>query len=179
MKRFLLGMALALGVIQGSFAADLPRTGEMRKFSLSAERPPVAMAEFEGPDGQPMTLAAFRGQVVLVNLWATWCIPCREEMPALDNLQGLRGSKDFEVVAVAQDRAGRGKVERFLGEVGSRRLGSYLDTSMKSGRAWGVYGLPTTILIDRQGREIGRLPGAAAWDGPDALKLIDAAIAEK
>lgn len=179
MKRVLLGVVLALGLAQGSLAADLPRAGEMRKFSVSAERPPVAMAEFEGPDGQPMTLSAFRGQVVLVNLWATWCVPCRVEMPALDRLQGLRGGKDFAVVAIAQDRGGRAKVEKFLTETGTGRLKPYLDATMKSGRAWGAVGLPTSILIDRQGREIGRLIGEATWDGPDALALIDAAIKEK
>lgn len=179
MKRFVTALALMLAVAGSAVAADLPRDGEMRKFSLSADRTPVALAEFHTPEDKVVTLEAFRGKVVLLNLWATWCIPCREEMPALDNLQGLRGGKDFEVVAVAQDRAGRAKVERFLGEVGSRRLTSYLDASMKSGRAWGGYGLPTTILIDRKGREIGRLIGAATWDGADALRLIDAAIAEK
>lgn len=179
MKRFLMGIVLALGVAQGSLAADLPRTGEMRKFSVSVERPPVAGVEFEGPDGQPMTLSAFRGQVVLVNLWATWCIPCRAEMPALDRLQGLRGSKDFAVVAIAQDRGGRAKVEKFLSDTNAGQLKPYLDTTMKSGRAWGAIGLPTSILIDRQGREIGRLIGEAVWDGPEALALIDAAIKEK
>jgi thiol-disulfide isomerase/thioredoxin len=158
---------------------ELPRLGEMQKFSVSAERKPAALAEFLDPKDQPVTLEAFRGRVVLLNLWATWCIPCREEMPALNRLQGLRGSKDFTVLTVAQDRAGRAKVEGFLGQIGAAKLAPYLDTSMKSGRAWGTIGLPTSILIDRQGREIGRLIGAAEWDRAEALRLIDAAIAEK
>lgn len=179
MKRFLTVLAAVCAMAGSAIAADLPRTGEMQKFTLSAERKPAALAEFLDPNDQPVTLEAFRGKVVLLNLWATWCVPCREEMPALDRLQAKRGSQDFAVVAVAQDRSGRAKVEIFLGQIGARHLASYLDTSMKSGRAWGTIGLPTSILIDRQGREIGRLIGAAEWDSADALKLIDAAIAEK
>lgn len=179
MKRFLTVALLGLALAQTAAAADLPRIGEMQKFTLSAERKPAAMAEFLDPKDQPVTLEAFRGRVVLINLWATWCVPCREEMPALDRLQASRGGKDFTVLAIAQDRAGRAKVEGFLGQIGATKLAPYLDTSMKSGRAWGVFGLPTSILLDRQGREIGRLVGIAHWDGPDALRLIDAAIAEK
>jgi thiol-disulfide isomerase/thioredoxin len=179
MKRFLTVAVLGLMLAHTAAAADLPRLGEMQKFTLSAERKPVALAEFLDPKDQPVTLDAFRGRVVLLNLWATWCVPCREEMPALDRLQGLRGGKDFTVLTVAQDRAGRAKVEGFLGQIGAAKLAPYLDTSMKSGRAWGTIGLPTSILIDRQGREIGRLIGAAEWDRAEALRLIDAAIAEK
>ncbi|QDO96432.1 TlpA family protein disulfide reductase [Ferrovibrio terrae] len=184
MKRFLTVLAAVCAMAGSAMAADLPRQelprlGEMQKFSVSAERKPAALAEFLDPNDRPVTLEAFRGKVVLLNLWATWCVPCREEMPALDRLQAKRGSKDFAVVAVAQDRSGRAKVEIFLGQIGARHLASYLDTSMKSGRAWGTIGLPTSILIDRQGREIGRLIGAAEWDQADALRLIDAAIAEK
>jgi len=180
MKR-VLAIAAILGLVlaQGAAAAELPRLGEMQKFSVSAERKPAATAEFLDPKDQPVTLEAFRGKVVLLNLWATWCIPCREEMPALDRLQALRGGKDFTVLAVAQDRAGRAKVEKFLSDIGAAKIAPYLDTSMKSGRAWGSIGLPTTILLDRQGREVGRLVGIAHWDHPDALKLIDAVIAEK
>ncbi|MFN3400347.1 MAG: TlpA disulfide reductase family protein [Ferrovibrio sp.] len=179
MKRFLTIALLGVALAQTAAAAELPRLGEMQKFTLSGERKPAALAEFLDPNDQPVTLEAFRGKVVLINLWATWCAPCREEMPALDRLQVQRGGKDFAVVAIAQDRGGRGKVEQFLGQIGARHLASYLDTTMKSGRAWGAFGLPTSILIDRQGREIGRFVGTAEWDQADALRLIDAAIAEK
>jgi len=179
MKRFLVMTAVALALANTAMAAELPRAGEMQKFSVSWERKPVAAAEFNDPADKPVTLESFKGKVVLVNLWATWCIPCREEMPALDRLAQKRAGKDFAVLTIAQDRAGRAKVEKFLSEIGTKQLPAYLDTSMKSGRAWGVIGLPTSILIDRQGNEIGRLIGGAEWDQPDALKLIDAAIAEK
>lgn len=183
MMQFLKVVALiCLGLAAASSnagAAELPLEGEMRKLSVSAERKPVAITEFRDEKDQPITLEAFRGKVVLLNLWATWCIPCREEMPALDRLQQSRGGQDFQVVAVAQDRGGRAKMEKFLSEIGATRLTPYLDASMKSGRAWGATGLPATILIDRQGREVARLYGAAEWDKADALKLIDALVAEK
>jgi thiol-disulfide isomerase/thioredoxin len=191
MKRFLvrtvlmrtvLGASLALtglATAQGAMAAGLPLNGEMRKLTLPAEQKPVATAEFQDEKGQPTSLEAFRGKVVLLNLWASWCVPCREEMPALDRLQASRGGKDFQVVAVAQDRAGREKVDKFLGEVGAKHIVPYLDASMKSGRAWGAIGLPTSILIDRQGNEVARLIGGAEWDSPDAVKLIDALVAKK
>ena len=186
MKRFLLrmvmGASLALaGLVaaQGAMAAGLPLAGEMRKLTLPDGQKPVAAAEFRDEKGQPVTIDAFRGKVVLLNLWASWCVPCREEMPSLDKLQAERGGKDFQVVAVAQDRSGRGKVEKFLADVGAKHITPYLDTSMKSGRAWGAIGLPTSILIDRKGNEVARLIGGANWSSPDALKLIDALVAEK
>lgn len=183
MMRFVKGVALiCLGLVAAAWnagAAELPLEGEMRKLSVSAERKPVAAAEFRDEKDAPITLDAFRGKVVLLNLWATWCVPCREEMPALDRLQQSRGGPDFQVVAIAQDRGGRAKVEKFLAEIGATRLTPYLDSTMRSGRSWGAAGLPATILIDRQGREVARLYGAAEWDQADALKLIDALVAEK
>src|SRR3546814_12504369 len=94
-------------------------------------------------------------------------------MPALDRLQASRGGKDFQVVAVAQDRAGREKVEKFLGEVGAKHIVPYLDASMKSGRAWGAIGLPTSILIDPNGNEVARLIGADEWDSDDGGKAVE------
>lgn len=172
-------IVLLLGLPSLVQAAEFPLDGEMRKFTPWTERKPVALAEFLDENGQPVTLEAFRGKVVLLNLWATWCIPCREEMPALDRLQAERGGEDFQVVAVAQDRAGREKVDKFLAEIGASRIVPYLDTSMKSARAWTAVGLPTTLLLDRQGREVGRLVGGADWSAPEALKLVDALIQQK
>ncbi|HLT77620.1 MAG TPA: TlpA disulfide reductase family protein [Ferrovibrio sp.] len=169
---------LLLGLPSLAQAAEFPLDGEMRKFTPWTERKPVALAEFLDEKDRPTTLEAFRGKVVLLNLWATWCVPCREEMPALDKLQAQRGGADFEVVAVAQDRGGREKVEKFLAEIGTERLKPYLDTSMRSARAWTSVGLPTTLLIDRQGREVGRLVGGADWASPEALRLIDTLIAQ-
>jgi len=153
-----------------------PLEGETRKLIVAEAPKPVAAAVFRDEADAEITLEAFRGKVVLVNLWATWCIPCRAEMPALDRLQALVGSPKFQVVAIAQDRGGRAKVEKFLGELQVKTLKPYLDTSMKSGRAWGAVGLPTTLLIDHEGREVARLVGEAAWDAPEMVRLIQAVL---
>src|SRR3546814_19940505 len=114
----------------------------MRKFTPWTERKPVALAEFLDENGQPVTLEAFRGKVVLLNLWATWCIPCREEMPALDRLQAERGGEDFQVVAVAQTRAGREKVAKFPPEIRASRLATYLHPTMTPARRSTAHGTP-------------------------------------
>lgn len=131
--------------------------------------PALAFSEF---DGTPRTLADFRGRVLLVNFWATWCAPCIEEMPALDRLQAIVDGNDFAVLALSTDRQGRSQVEPFVGKLGLSKLSIYLDPKGDAMRALGLRGLPTTMLFDREGREIGRLEGAAAWDSPDAQSLI-------
>ena len=117
---------------------------------------------------------------MLLNLWATWCVPCRKEMPALDALQQKLGGPDFEVVAVNIDTRDPDKPKAWLKEVGIERLGYYADSSAKMfqdlkavGRA---FGMPTTILIDRNGCELGTLAGPAEWASDDAIKLIEAAL---
>lgn len=134
-------------------------------------RTPPALT-FSELDGTPRTLADFRGRIVLVNFWATWCAPCIEEMPALDRLQETLGGQDFTVLALSTDRQGRSLVEPFLGKLGLRKLSTHLDPKGEAMRALGIRGLPTTILFDREGREVGRLEGAAAWDSPEAGALI-------
>ena len=131
---------------------------------------------FNDASGKPVDLAAFRGKVVLVNLWATWCAPCRAEMPALDRLQAALGGADFQVVAIAEDTGGMAKVKSYLASVGAGHIVPYVDTSLESAHAFDVIGLPTSLLIDRQGRVIGRLVGPAAWDQPAAKALIEAAV---
>mgnify|MGYP003499215059 CR=1 FL=1 len=122
----------------------------------------------------------WRGKTVLVNLWATWCVPCRKEMPALDNLQAKLGGKDFEVVAINIDTRDAEKPKAFLKDIGVKKLGYYADASAKTfqdlkavGRA---FGMPTTLLIDRNGCEIGSVAGPAEWASDDAVKLIKAAL---
>ncbi|MEO3432351.1 TlpA disulfide reductase family protein [Inquilinus sp. CAU 1745] len=127
---------------------------------------------FQGADGNDLSLADFRGRVVLLNVWATWCVPCREEMPTLDRLQAELGGSDFEVVALSIDRGGFGDVRAFFSEIGIENLRIYLDQPGASMGTLGVLGVPTTLLIDRQGREVGRLTGPAEWDSPEAIDLI-------
>ena len=124
-----------------------------------------------------MTLQDFRGKFVLLNIWATWCIPCREEMPTLDRLQAKLGGPDFEVVALSIDPGGPLMVSTFYSEIGIRALRIYVDTSNDAATALGVFGIPVTLLIDREGREIGRKIGPAEWDSPEIINLIRGYIA--
>ena len=105
----------------------------------------------------------------MLNLWATWCPPCREEMPALDRLQAQLGGKDFEVLALSIDQNGTDKVRGFFDEIGIKSLQIHIDPSARAGFTLAVPGFPTTLLIDRSGREIGRHTGIAKWDSPEIV----------
>ena len=153
--------------------------GPLAAFVVKPTRPPVADLAFSDESGAAKLLSNWRGKVVLVNLWATWCGPCRKEMPALARLQSKLGGADFEVVAISIDRKGAPASAAFLAEAGATALKLYIDPSTKSLGAVQAIGLPATLLIDREGREIGRLLGPAEWDSPEAEKLVSAAIAER
>ena len=137
---------------------------------------PVPETRFQDGQGDDLTLADFRGRVVLLNIWATWCVPCRHEMPALDRLQVRLGGKDFVVVALSIDRKGVEAVKGFYQEVGVEKLAVYIDPSGRGSRGLAVPGLPTTLLIDREGREVARKIGAAEWDSPEVVALIERTI---
>ncbi len=154
-------------------------TGAMTAFVVKPERKPAPAVSFMPETGEALTLAAWKGRVVLVNLWATWCAPCRKEMPALAALESEMGGPDFEVVAISVDRKGAEVSGRFLKEVGATALRLYVDPSTEALGLFQAVGLPASILIDRQGREIGRLLGPAEWNSPEAKALIKAAIEEK
>jgi thiol-disulfide isomerase/thioredoxin len=160
-------------------AAVPPATGGFDKFTVSDRGKPAPDAVFRDAEGRERTLADFRGRVVLVSLWATWCGPCREEMPTLDALQARLGGRDFEVLAISQDRAGAAKARAFLDGIGVKHLPFYIDSSMKSARAFGAFGLPTSILYGRDGREIGRMVGDADWAGEAAVRLIRTELERK
>jgi len=137
---------------------------------------------FRDESGSERHLAQWRGRTVLLNLWATWCIPCRKEMPALDALQAKLGSPQFEVVSINIDTRDADKPRAWLKEAGISRLSYYADASVKVfqdlklvGRA---IGMPTTVLLDPQGCEIGTIAGPAEWASEDALKLVRAALAQ-
>jgi thiol-disulfide isomerase/thioredoxin len=142
---------------------------------------PLDLPDFTFIDGSGATksLADWRGKVVLINIWATWCVPCRDEMPALDRLETERGGKDFEVVAVNIDKGGPDKARAFLQETGTMRLALYTDPSGKLFAALKAVGMPTTLIIDRNGKEIGRLVGPADWGSPEAKRVIEAAVAAR
>lgn len=135
-------------------------------------------AAFLDRDGNPLTLGAWQGKVVLINLWATWCAPCLTEMPGLAALQADLGARDdFEVVAVSIDRrASSGKLDAFLKRAQAETLALYKNPDGKLRLALGAQGLPTTVLIGRDGHEIGRLVGPAEWDHAPARAIIQAAL---
>ena len=148
-------------------------TGTMTTFVFNEPPAPLPDVQFVNGDGKPVTLKDWRGKVVLLNLWATWCAPCREEMPALDRLQAALGSDKFEVVALAVDKSGLDGARKFLAETKASRLKLYADPTARQGNELKVIGMPTSILIDADGREVGRLIGPADWDSPDAKHLIE------
>lgn len=128
--------------------------------------------EFEDGKGQKRTLSDFRGKVVLLNIWATWCGPCRKEMPTLDRLQSQLGGADFEVVALSIDRGGQAVVKSFFDEIDVQRLAIYVDGTAEAGTKLAILGVPTTLLLDRVGNEIGRVTGPAEWDSPEVIDTI-------
>lgn len=136
---------------------------------------PVMLA-FQDAGGATRSLEDLRGRIVLVNLWATWCAPCIKEMPALDRLQAKLGGDAFEVLAIAVDRQGESVVRPFFEKLGLAKLTLNLDPSNAASRVLGAPGLPVSVLIDREGREIGRVLGAAEWDEPRFERLVRAAI---
>ena len=153
-------------------------TGALAAFLVKAERLPVADAAFQDGQGKPLTLSQWKGRVALVNLWATWCAPCRKEMPALGQLQKELGSEQFEVVAISVDRKGVEASSAFLKETGAENLKLYVEPTTAIVNDLQAIGLPATLLIDRHGNEIGRLLGPADWASHEAQALIKAALAE-
>jgi len=129
--------------------------------------------------GHQLTLADFHGRVVLLNVWATWCLPCREEMPTLDRLQRMLGGADFHVLPLSIDRAGVEPVRRFYTEIGIQNLTMYLAEDIQAMAALGTFGLPSTLLIGRDGRELSRFVGPAEWDSPDAVAQFETVIAAR
>lgn len=154
-------------------------TGALAAFVIGESRREVADLSFKDAGGRDLRLSQWRGRIVLVNLWATWCAPCRKEMPDLAKLQKALGSDDFEVVAISVDRKGVAASAAFLGETGAEALSLYIDESARVLNDLQALGLPATVLVDRKGYEIGRLLGPADWSSPEALALIRAAINEK
>ena len=184
----LYGIGLAPGNAQGACAAAKARTaamdplarGEVAALLVAKEPKPLPDLDFLGQDGKPTKLSALRGKTVLLNLWATWCAPCRKEMPALDRLQAELGGPDFEVVAVTIDQRNLDRPKAFLQEVGVSRLAYYSNPTAKIFQQLRAVdravGMPTTLIIDPAGCELGYLAGPADWASEDALKLMRAAL---
>jgi len=168
-RRGFLGGALALGA---SPAAAREVMAE-HKAPLPMLSPPITDGR-----GRDLTLAAFRGRTVLLNIWATWCPPCRAEMPTLDRLQANLGGPEFHVVALSIDRGGLETVRAFYADIGIKHLDLYVSEQLRAMTALGVAGLPTTLLVSAQGREVARKLGPAEWDSPSAISQIKRVILE-
>ena len=173
MRTFLTALLLIVLGISGVWAA------EPTVMALHDTPRPVPEIAFADKEGRPLTLKAWQGKIVLLNIWATWCGPCRAEIPTLDRLQAHLGSDRFEVVALSIDRAGVGVVARFFEEIGTEHLRTFIDDSGKVARDLKVFGLPATLLIGRDGRELGRLVGPAAWDTPKMIAFLKVVIANQ
>ena len=150
--------------------------GEMAKFVFKKAPEPLPEFIFLDGAGKERSLKDWRGRVVLLNIWATWCLPCRKEMPDLERLQAELGSDKFEVVALSVDRGGLEASKKFLDQIKVTKLGLYADPSARAGSTLKVIGMPATLLIDAEGREIGRLLGPAEWHSEDAKALVRAAM---
>lgn len=150
---------------------------EARQLALHDTPVPVPDISFADEAGASRSLADFRGKVVLLNVWATWCVPCRVEMPTLDRLQGALGGPGFEVVALSIDRGGPEVVRKFFDEIGIQHLAVSVDTSTGAAFELGAVGLPATLLIDRNGMEIGRVIGPAEWDSEEMVSTLEPLIA--
>ena len=154
--------------------------GEVAAVGVSQTPKTLPLLAFKDASGADKTLADWRGRTVLLNLWATWCVPCRKEMPALDALQAKLGGADFEVVSINIDTRDVEKPRTWLKEVGIAKLGYYADNSAKvfqDLKAVGkAFGMPTTLLVDRNGCELATLAGPAEWASDDAVKLVTAAL---
>ena len=166
-----LGIYLATGE-RGAPPAALPQTG----VGWASAPELIPDIRFQDADGKPLALSEFRGKVVLLNVWATWCAPCRKEMPALDRLQQQLGGPDFQVVALSIDNGGVAAVQRFYDEIGIRTLAVYVDPTTEATGKLRTLGIPTTLLLDREGRERWRKTGPAEWDSPEIIESLRARL---
>ena len=165
-------MAAALGDRQ--MLARLTQ-GAMRKFKFLDAPRPIAEFRIAAVGGQPTSPAAWRGRVLLLNVWASWCAPCREEMPALDRLRTRFAADGLAVVTLSIDKTSSEPIA-FLAGLGLSDLPLLLDPAMEATKSLGVAGAPTSILIDANGRELGRIEGAADWDSVEAMLLVKAMV---
>ncbi len=170
-----------LVLLANTAGADTPdlaalQEGDMRKLVIAADPAPAPDVAFTAADGSQATLADYAGKPVVLNFWATWCAPCRAEMPHLSALQDVMGDR-AAVLTVATGRNSPEAINRFFEEIGVTNLPKALDPQQQLARAFGVLGLPVTVVLDAQGREVARLQGDADWSSDSAIAIIDALAA--
>ena len=171
----------ALALLANTAVADTAallalRDGDMGKLNFATDPVTAADTAFVDETGAEMHLSDLRGKVVLVNFWATWCAPCRVEMPQLAALQTARGGDDFQVITIATGRNAPQAIARFFDEIGVTNLPRYADPQQALAHDMGVMGLPVSLILNRDGAEVARLMGDADWSSPSALAIIDALL---
>jgi len=181
-RRWMLALGLPVAAGLGLFAYlhfNRPAgSASASALPLVMRAQPVPLPDLRVLDGtgQPVDLSSFRGKVVLLNIWATWCPPCRQEMPSLDRLQAQLGGGEFQVVALSMDAGAKAldQVKSFYASVGIKYLAVYLDADAAAIFTLKAVSVPTTLLLDRQGRELGRMSGTAEWDSPPIVEALQA-----
>lgn len=186
MRSALLGFGLAAAILLNgtAFASPAPAAcasppSALGKYKPTAETREIPKATFLDAEGNEKSLADFRGAGLVLNFWATWCAPCVKEMPALDRLAADAGGRGLRVLALSADREGAPVVRAFFEVNGVGHLAVTVDKLSRVARAVGVDGLPTTVLYDAEGREIGRVVGVAEWDMPAALDFLGGCLAAR
>ncbi len=172
---------LSLGTLANAQDANITdlRDGDMRKLAVHSAPIPSSDVPFKTEDGAEMTLEAYAGKHVVLNFWATWCAPCRAEMPHLAALQDTFQDDNFEVVTIATGRNPRPAMKSFFDEIGVDNLPLHTDARQNLARSMGVLGLPVTVILDPEGNEIARLQGDADWNSDSAQAIIRALIGDE
>ena len=173
-SRYLHVTALAILLL-----ATVEARAQDARFDFAMRETPKATPDlsFADVNGKPLSLQDFRGKFVLLNLWATWCPPCRKELPSLERLQGELGGAEFQVLMLSTDTGRETAVRQLFAELALEDVGIFIDATGSATRDLGVFGMPTTLLLDGDGNEIGRKIGPAEWDNAAALKFFGDLIA--
>ncbi len=174
-SRMNLVKAGVLGIVcAGLFAALAPRIISLDRHSLQSlpGDAAVQLSSFVDEAGTPTSVDSFRGKIVVLNLWAAWCVPCLREMPSLDRLAELLPQDEFAVIAVSQDHSGPEVVKRSFAKLGLHRLKLYLDPAGRLGKEIGARGMPTTLILSAEGKPLSFREGAAAWDSEDTVSYL-------
>jgi len=167
---------ILIGYNSTTLAESPPLSGPMGKFQLTRiDQPNIKVTNtvsWEDTNGKKVSLADFKGKVVFLNFWATWCSPCIRELPSIERLQNKFSENDFAVIAISLDRGGKKVASRLLKRLQLGKLTLYIDKESKSAKKLGVKYMPTTIIFDRKNRELGKLQGGVEWDSKNAVALI-------